>query len=245
LAELRHAGGELELFAEARRWKRYLTHVLSPHLRGHVLEVGAGMGSTLRALAQAPALRAWTALEPDPELRLRLESVAREVAAARGIPVRALASTLGELPPAERFDAVVYVDVLEHIADDRAELARAHERLRPGGRLVVLAPAHAALFSEFDRQVGHHRRYDRKSLAALAPAGARLVELRYLDSVGLLASLGNRLLLRASLPSAGQIRFWDGWMIPASRILDPLSLGRLGKSIVAVWERDAALSPDG
>jgi hypothetical protein len=34
-------------------------------------------------------------------------------------------------------------------------------------------------------------------------------------------------------------------MIPASRVLDPLTLGRLGKSIVAVWEREAALSPDG
>jgi SAM-dependent methyltransferase len=245
MAEVRHEGGELELFAEARRWKRYFTDVLAPHLRGHVLEVGAGLGSTLRALSRAAAVEAWTALEPDPELRAQLEDVAREVAAARGIPVRAFGGTLGELPAGERFDAVVYVDVLEHIADDRAELARAHQRLRPGGRLLVLAPAHATLFSEFDRQVGHHRRYDRTSLAALSPAGARLVELRYLDSVGLLASLGNRLLLRAPLPSPAQIRLWDGWMVPASRILDPLSLGRLGKSIVAVWERDAVLSPDG
>ena len=60
-----------------------------------------------------------------------------------------------------------------------------------------------------------------------------------LDSLGLLASLGNRMLLRASLPSRAQIRFWDGLLVPVSRLLDPLSLGRLGKSIVAVWERDA------
>jgi SAM-dependent methyltransferase len=245
MAELRHEGGELELFAEARRWKRYFADVLAPHLRGHVLEVGAGIGSTLRALAQAPGVEAWTALEPDPELRARLAEAAREVAAARGIAVRALGGTLVELPAGERFDAVVYVDVLEHIADDRGELERAAERLRRGGRLVVLAPAHAALYSEFDRQVGHQRRYDRGSLAALSPAGARLVELRYLDSVGLLASLGNRLLLRASLPTPSQIRLWDGLMVPASRVLDLLSLGRLGKSIVAVWEREAALSPGG
>jgi len=237
MAELAYAGGELELFAEARRWKRYLADVLAPHLRGHVLEVGAGIGSTLRALARSPGVEAWTALEPDPELLMRLESVAREVEASRRIPVRALAGTLAELPLAERFDAVVYVDVLEHIEDDRAELGRALERLRPGGRLVVLAPAHAALFSDFDRQVGHQRRYDRSSLSAVAPAGARLVALRYLDSVGLLASLGNRLLLRAPLPSRGQIRVWDGLMVPASRVLDALSLGKLGKSVVAVWER--------
>jgi len=238
--EPEHRGGELELFAEARHWKAYLADVLAPHLRGHVLEVGAGIGSTLRALARARGVEAWTALEPDPKLRARLEGVAREVEASRRIPVRALAGTLADLPGAERFDTIVYVDVLEHIADDHAELGRAFERLRPGGRVIVLAPAHAALFSEFDRQVGHHRRYDRSSLSALAPPGTRLLVLRYLDSVGLLASLGNRLLLRAPLPSRGQIRLWDGILVPASRMLDSLSLGRLGKSIVAVWERGVA-----
>jgi len=238
MVELEHTGGELELFAEARRWKRYFADVLAPHLRGHVLEVGAGIGGTLRALAQSRGVEAWTALEPDPKLLARLAGVAHDVEGARRIPVRALGGTLAELPAAECFDAVVYVDVLEHIEDDRAELERAFERLRPGGRLVVLAPAHAALFSEFDRQVGHQRRYDRSSLSACAPERARLVALRYLDSVGLLASLGNRLLLRAPLPSRGQIRVWDGIMVPASRVLDVLSLGKLGKSVVAVWERD-------
>lgn len=246
--DLQHRGGELDLFAEARRWKAYLAEVLAPHLGGHVLEVGAGLGSTLRALARVPGIEAWTALEPDAELHAQLVGVAREVEASRGIPVRALAGTLAALPGTERFDAVVYVDVLEHIEDDRGELVRAFDRLRPGGRVVVLAPAHAALFSEFDRQVGHHRRYDRSSLSALTPPGTRLLVVRYLDSVGLLASLGNRLLLRASLPSPGQIRLWDGLMIPASRLLDPLSLGRIGKSILAVWERSAVaggLSPRG
>jgi SAM-dependent methyltransferase len=238
MVELGYAGGELDLFAEARRWKRYFADVLAPHIRGHALEVGAGIGSTLRALAQSRSVKAWTVLEPDPALFARLEEVAREVEGARGIPVRARAGTLAGLPDGERFDAVVYVDVLEHIEDDRGELARAFERLRPGGRLVVLAPAHPALFSEFDRQVGHQRRYDRSSLSAVAPPDARLVALRYLDSVGLLASLGNRLLLRAPLPSRGQILAWDALMVPASRVLDRLSLGHLGKSVVAVWERD-------
>jgi SAM-dependent methyltransferase len=240
MAELAHLGGELKLFAEARRWKAYFAGVLTPHLRGHVLEVGAGLGSTLRALAPAPQIAEWTALEPDPELHAQLLGVAREVETVRGIPVRVLAGTLADLPSLGHFDTIVYVDVLEHIEDDRVELARAFERLRPDGRVIVLAPAHALLFSEFDRQVGHHRRYDRGSLAALAPPGTRLLALRYLDSVGLLASLGNRFLLRAPLPSPAQIRLWDGVMIPASRLLDVLSLGRLGKSIIAVWERGAA-----
>ena len=57
----------------------------------------------------------------------------------------------------------------------------------------------------------------------------------YLDSVGLLASLGNRLLLKASIPTPGQIRLWDGSMVPVSRVLDRLLAFTLGKTIVAVF----------
>jgi SAM-dependent methyltransferase len=241
MPDLAYGGGELELFAGARQWKRYLGDVLAPHLSGHVLEVGAGIGSTLDVLARTPSVSAWTALEPDADLRARLADTAREVLRLRrGLEIRVVGGTQEDLPVGASFDAVIYVDVLEHIDDDRAELARAIARLRRGGRLVVLAPAHAALYSAFDRQIGHRRRYDRASLAAIAPAEARLIALRYLDSVGLLASLANRWLLRAALPTRRQIRAWDGWMVPASRVLDRATFGRLGKSILAVWERSPA-----
>ena len=46
------------------------------------------------------------------------------------------------LPAEAKFDAILYIDVLEHIEDDRAEMARAAARLKPGGALIVLAPAH-------------------------------------------------------------------------------------------------------
>jgi hypothetical protein len=59
----------------------------------------------------------------------------------------------------------------------------------------------------------------------------------YLDSVGLLASAANRLLLKQSLPTARQIQVWDNFMVPCSRLLDPLTGYLAGKSVVAVWER--------
>jgi hypothetical protein len=104
---------------------------------------------------------------------------------------------------------------------------------------VVLAPAHQGLYSEFDRAIGHFRRYDRRSLVALAPPGLELVELAYLDSVGWLASLANRLLLRRALPTPAQIRVWDGVMVPLSGVLDRVTGGHFGKSVLAVWRRPA------
>lgn len=232
-----YRGGELELFARATNWKDYVARACAPFLRGHVLEVGAGLGATTRHLVHGEHVREWTALEPDRELFALLEPATRELALRSGLPVHARAGVLADLPAEPGFDAILYVDVLEHIADDRGELHAAAARLAPRGHVVVLAPAHDALYSAFDAQVGHHRRYDKRSLRALGPAGATLVVLRYLDSVGLLASLANRVFLRRALPTARQIALWDGWMIPASRVLDRLSFGVLGKSILAVWTR--------
>jgi hypothetical protein len=136
------------------------------------------------------------------------------------------------------FDSIVYIDVLEHIEDDKSELAQAFHLLRPGGRLIVLAPALQALYSPFDKAIGHYRRYARKSLRSCTPPSSRLEKLAYLDCVGLIASGANRLILKQSSPSLRQILFWDKYMIPVSRILDPLIGHRLGKSILAVWVRD-------
>jgi SAM-dependent methyltransferase len=232
--DYQYVGGELELFSHAGHWKGYLRDQLRPYLRGDVLEVGAGIGGTTRALYPGNAA-SWTCLEPDSALLAELESSLDSLPAGAA-RLAAACGTLDDLPAEARFDAILYVDVLEHIEDDAAEVRRACGWLKPGGCLVVLAPAHQWLYSEFDRAIGHYRRYDRAMMRRLSPPGAALVRLRYLDSVGLWASLGNRLLLRSQMPTAGQIKFWDGVLVPCSRPLDPLCGFRVGKSLLAVWQ---------
>jgi hypothetical protein len=145
--------------------------------------------------------------------------------------------SIAALAAAERFDTILYIDVLEHIEDDRIELQRAAAHLAVGGNIVVLAPAHAWLTTPFDNALGHFRRYNRRSLIEAIPAGLICERIFYLDCVGMLASLGNRLLLNSAHPTPGQIRFWDRWMVPISTWLDPLTGFRLGKSIVGVWRK--------
>jgi hypothetical protein len=136
-----------------------------------------------------------------------------------------------------RFHAILYLDVLEHILDDGAELARTASLLGPDGRLIVLSPAHPFLYSPFDKAIGHHRRYTRGSLQALQPPGLRLEVLTYVDSAGFLLSLGNRLVLRSAAPTLRQVRTWDRWFVPISRRLDPLLGYRFGRSVLAIWRR--------
>ena len=229
-----YVGNELELFAEAVHWKRYFRSAIADRLVGDVLEVGAGIGETARHLLDGRQ-RSWLCLEPDERLgtRLRAWAEAGDVAPLPTVQI----GTTADLDPRSRFDTILYIDVLEHIEDDRAEMARAAELLAPRGTLIVLSPAFQQLFSDFDRSVGHFRRYTRASLAEVMPPSLRQVRLRYLDSVGFLASLSNRALLRQALPTRRQIALWDRVMIPASRVLDPLLARGFGRSVLAVYER--------
>lgn len=228
----RYIGGELELFAAATNWKTYLAAVLGRFITGRVLEVGAGIGANI-AYLRNPNVTAWTSIEPDRELADRISQRVRggELPPA----CRVVSGTIGDLDPALRFDTILYLDVLEHIAEDRAELACAGRYLAAHGSLVVLAPAHQFLFSAFDAAVGHHRRYDRARLCALTPDGCRLEAFLMLDCAGFFASLANRLMLCAALPSPRQIAVWDKLLVPISRRLDPLTGHKFGKTALAVW----------
>jgi SAM-dependent methyltransferase len=228
---LDYDGATLETFYHAKNWRNYWISRVCPYISGDVAEIGAGLGANTLLIHRC-GVRSMFCLEPDVELASRLSAAVRgmEGVTTSVGPIRILSG--------HAFDCIVYIDVLEHIEDDKSELERACLLLRPSGRLIVLAPAHQALYSPFDRAIGHYRRYDSASLKSCAPPWLRLEKMEYLDSVGLLASAMNRFVLRQSAPTLRQILLWDRVMIRASKVLDPLLRHHFGKSIIAVWVRD-------
>jgi len=219
---------ELELFASAQNWKKHWSASMIRHLRGAVVEVGAGIGSNSEHLLSS-GIEQLTSLEPDEQLFsvLSARNTARRVTCVRG--------TLADLD--QKFDSIVYIDVLEHIEDDESETSCAYDHLTTGGNLIILAPAWQFLFSPFDHAVGHYRRYTRASLRSVVDPRLETVSEKYLDSVGLLASLGNRVFLSSSVPTRRQIEFWDSVMMPLSGALDPLLRYSVGKTVLGVYRR--------
>jgi len=234
MADFKYAGAELELFAEVHKWKSYWSGELRPFIAGDVLEVGAGIGANTRYL-DAGGKGLWTRLEPDGKLASQfVEDPEQSESTSR---YEAIVGTIKSLGKTRTFDTIIYIDVLEHIENDREELEDAAALLRAGGRIIVLAPAHPWLFSPFDAAVGHFRRYNRAMMRAISPSGLCLERLRYLDSAGLFLSMANLLFLRQSLPTRSQLHVWDRWVIPVSRVIDPCLVHSIGKSIIGVWRR--------
>ncbi len=237
--DFKYIGSELEIFREAVNWKNYYGGLIRPFFGQDVLEVGAGIGATTEWLCGGSENR-WVCLEPDAQMA---EEIRRKIDRAE-LPsnCRIAARTVSELELDELFDAVLYIDVLEHIEDDRGEAEAAVRHLKVGGHLIVLAPAHQSLYTPFDKAIGHYRRYNKNSLTALIPAELRRVKLIYLDSIGAFASLGNKIALRQSMPTLRQIHLWDRKLVPLSKIFDRLIRFRAGKSVLGIWQKTTNLS---
>jgi 2-polyprenyl-3-methyl-5-hydroxy-6-metoxy-1,4-benzoquinol methylase len=214
-----------------------LVRIVASHLGERVLEVGAGAGCITRELAKRG--RHIVALEPTSEPHSQL---VENVASLTNVVVhqQTLQSfvdewsrTGWEMPT---FDSVVYINVLEHIKDDVTELSLAKSLLAPGGRVVIVVPAHQWLFSKVDRLTGHFRRYSKKSLRdVVLAADLRALDVHYFDSVGLIPYLLIYKWLRSTRTQGANATVYSRLILPLSALLYRWSSGRLiGKNLIAV-----------
>jgi 2-polyprenyl-3-methyl-5-hydroxy-6-metoxy-1,4-benzoquinol methylase len=228
----KYQGDELELFQHATNWKKYFGARIRPYIKGSVLEVGAGIGSTTTLLNDG-TVQNWLLLEPDDQM---FELLSKKISHKELPPNCKLKKGLIDQLE-EKFDTIIYIDVLEHIEKDAEEIRKATIRLNPNGHIIVLSPAFQSLYNPFDKAIGHYRRYNKKSLRGITPADTQLESITYLDSVGYFASLANKFFLKKKYPTQKEVLFWDRWMVPISRLTDSLFFHRFGKSIIAVWKK--------
>jgi SAM-dependent methyltransferase len=196
-----------------------------------VLDAGAGIGTFSELLAGV--VQRVVAVEPDP----RFEPILRDRFASRD-NVEVVARSLEEVDPAGgEFDAVVSFNVLEHIRDDSAALTALARQLKPGGRLLLLVPAHPFLYGRLDRELGHVRRYRKASLRSLLDrAGFSAEVLRYVNPVGAFGWLASGRLLRRELIPERSLRLYDR-LVPVLKGLDRVELP-FGQSLWAVARKD-------
>jgi ubiquinone/menaquinone biosynthesis C-methylase UbiE len=229
-----YIGKELDVFSHAVNWKRYWKSKIRPFMGKTVLEVGAGIGGTT-VVACDETFDYWLGLEPDVEMASNLQ---KQKSSGQFCSVCEFqAGTILDLLPNQLFDSIIYIDVLEHIEHDRAELENAAKHLKSGGHLIVLSPAYQFLYSPFDKAIGHYRRYTRKTLISLTPTNTKIANAFYLDSLALLLSMGNKYVLESSQPTLHQIQLWDSMIIPVSRYADWLFGYNFGRSIISIWQR--------
>lgn len=225
-----YIGDELELFQHAVHWKKYFSSFFQPYIKGSVAEVGAGMGANVPFLVN-PLVTSYRCIEPDEKLAAE---IAKKITSGELPPVCSVRQGFLESHLQDKFDAILYIDVLEHIEDDAAEVRKAANALKQGGYLCVLVPANPKDYTAFDKSIGHFRRYTKTMLQDIVKQPLQLEWCHYLDLFGSVASKANKLFLKQSQPSKKQVMVWDKFIVPASKLFDKPTGYRHGKSLLLV-----------
>lgn len=227
--------------ARRRILSAVIRRVARPPADARILELGCGTGHNLDMLGAFGRVEA-----------SELDDHARDLATTRlGRAVEKVALPDLSKFPADSYDMIALLDVLEHVPDDKGSLAAIFTRLKPGGALLLTVPANPWMWSAHDVAHHHHRRYRKREIVSLArDAGYEIDLLSPFNTMLFPLIAGVRLL--------NKVRGHDSAddALPAPRVnraLDRLFgaeaglIGRLpfpfGVSLVAVLRRPAAARP--
>ena len=230
-----YAANDLEIIEEARLYGEHVFSLFQPYIGQRVLEVGAGIGTMSRKLLKVADLV--VGIEPNGNCLTRLQ------AAMQGEPRFTLhACHLEECDldglQRQQLDTVYCVNVLEHIVDDVAALKMFRDVIVPGGHVLIYVPAIQAAYGPLDAELGHHRRYSKRTLSSVfAAAGLELMVLKYANPIGLIGWMYNSHVTKARHHSVDQVRLFERfvapWALPLERIIPP----PIGSSLVAVGRK--------
>lgn len=236
--KVEYAGKDLEAMDFAVRYHRWILEVFRPFLGKRIVEVGAGTGSFSELLLEIQP-ESLTLVEPSKMFdQLKIAMSSRKGISSPRLHNNIFINVAAEIRDAQRPDSIIYVNVLEHIDDDDLELTVVHHTLAQGGRLFIFVPANRFLFSNFDRNIGHYRRYGRKDLNhKLEAAGFKLIRSRWFDLPGVLPWLIKYRLMRSTTMEASAVQAYDRYIVPVIKPIENLIKPPIGKNLIVVAEK--------
>ena len=218
-----------------QRLKRYNTCLwqqLAPFVGDRVIEAGSGIGNFTSFLLDRSRV---IAVDLDPYYVSRLQQRIGHLPNVQVLQLDLNAKEAESLVH-EKLDTVICMNVLEHLEDDRGTLESFYRLLAPGGRLVLVVPAHAALHGAIDRHIGHFRRYTKTEVTRkLEQAGFQTESAVYFNGLGAIGWFVNSILLRRKEVPGVQAYLFD-WLVPLLSLEKQFTMP-FGLSVISVGRK--------
>tara|TARA_X000000368_G_scaffold189679_1_gene149584 strand:- start:997 stop:1677 length:681 start_codon:yes stop_codon:yes gene_type:complete len=225
---MKYPGEELDNFDKATIWRKYIYLEIKKFIKGNVLEVGAGIGSFTRNYMGLAEKLTLSEVDANNYLIIKEKFKNKKIRVSNKITEKLN----------DTFNTIMYLNVLEHIKDDKNEILGALKKLEKNGHLIILVPAHNKLFSKFDKAVGHFRRYEKNFFKNLNLKNCKIKKLIYLDSLGYCLYYLNKIFFKEEIyPSKFKIFMWDKVFTPITFFLDKIILNKFGKNILYVIKK--------
>ena len=220
-------GWELNFFDKARNFRNYQWSLFGSKIKKKILEVGPGNCVFLQRYYNIS--REIHLFEPSKKIRYKLKKKTKKLKKVK----------LLNKYDNSKYDAVIYLDVLEHIKDDKKEIFNAYKRLKKNGYLIISVPAFQYLYTDYDKKIGHYRRYDKKSFKIIfEELKLKNHIMTYFDSIGyILIFVSKFLAVSNKVNFQGSVKLWN-FLIPFSKILDIFLSPFIGKSLMVIIKKN-------
>lgn len=210
------------------RYRRFQHDLIVAHCGRSVLEAGAGLGEFAEQLTGLDRL---VVTDVDPAA---VDVMRKRFAGRPEVQVRQLDVESG-LELDEPVDTVVTINTLEHIEDDAQTLRSLARLVIPGGTIVAWVPGYQQLYGDFDRKVGHVRRYTPATLSESFRAAGLVPTV--VKPVNLLGGLAWWAAVRrggTGSPNPRLVAVYDRVLVPVTRAIERVVRVPFGQSILGV-----------
>jgi SAM-dependent methyltransferase len=227
---MHYSGWELKFFDASKNFRNYQFKIIKNYLGKKVLEIGPGSGFFAKNFLLNVSDRLVLS-EINSDLREKLKENFKDEAKVTILPDK-----IEDID--EEFDAICYFDVLEHIENDEIELINAMSKLKKNGHLIISVPAFNHVFSDYDKSVGHYRRYEKRFFYDFAKKNSlNLQKLKYFDSIGYMMLVLNKIINLKGENKVGLGTVIWNKLIPISNLIDLITLNLFGKSLICIIKK--------
>lgn len=228
----------LEVISRASHFNQWMYQTIRPYLKGNILEIGSGIGNISTYLVSDGLAVTLSDYNPAYCRLLKEKFIACEnVNSVLSINLQHPDFAAAYAALKETYDTVFLLNVIEHLKDDAAAVINCHYLLKKGGHLILLAPAYQYLYSRFDRELGHYRRYTAQSLRQLYASDLfGIIHSQYFNFTGMIGWFVFGRLLGKKMIGSQEMRLYNRLLF-LFKIADSLVLKKTGLSVIAVGKK--------
>jgi SAM-dependent methyltransferase len=228
----------LEVIAKADRFNRWMYDQFKHQLKGEVLEIGSGIGNISKlVIGEGHHITLSDYNQEYCEVLKKKFQSYKNVREVTSIDLLQPDFENTYLVYKEKFDSIFLLNVIEHIKDDELAVKNCQYLLKKDGHLILLAPAFSWLYSTFDRQLGHFKRYALKSLTdLLTKNNFRILSGSYFNCAGIAGWLVFGKILNRKVLNRGEMAAFNK-IVPLARIIDKILGRKIGLSIIVTGSK--------
>jgi len=225
----------LDAISFAPGFNKYMFETIEPFCKGHILEIGAGIGNISEHFITKGAEISLTDIR-DNYVEILNNNFGETAESIFNLDIVSEDFDEKFKHLYESFDSIFALNVVEHIKDHELAIRNIKKLLKPNGHIIILVPAYQILYNSFDTALEHFRRYTQKSLNKIISPEFEIIHNQYFNVFGIAGWVVSGGILKKKAIPRNQMELYDK-LIGFSRFLDKLVFNKIGLSVITVGKK--------